>query len=57
MQTIAREARSKIPRMPRRPVAYIGDTTSEMFVRLMAEMGGGFGVFSADARQVVDAVL
>jgi hypothetical protein len=53
----AREAREAMPTLPRRAIAFIGDTTQPALVRHMAENGGAMAIMSADARQVVDDVL
>jgi putative DNA primase/helicase len=51
------EARGLIPKPLRRPLLYIGDTTSEALVRSMDEQGGGFALCSADARHAADEIL
>jgi len=54
---VALEARLAIPPPPRKPMLHFGDVTSEALVRLISGAGGGFGVLSADARHIVDAIL
>lgn len=53
----AAEAREQIPKLPRRPLLYLGDCTSEAHARGLAEQGGSMGMISADARQAADALL